>query len=172
MLPKINIVAFILGQTNIAQCFSCGNGIHWKEGQDPLDEELHINCKHLRQITSNTQVIYCTQKKKLLLKNNTTVLKLDFSSDNLFFFLCFCILVCLFFVCLFLFCFLFCFDLSCIRTHIIESLHHHVREYRRDNKKFTEEKPATYGTQDKDKHNTICVGPQYSQTNTDNVNKA
>jgi hypothetical protein len=31
MLPKINIVAFILGHRNIAQCFSCGYSIHWKE---------------------------------------------------------------------------------------------------------------------------------------------
>jgi hypothetical protein len=64
MLPKINIVAFILGHKNIAQCFSCGYSIHWKEGQDPLDEEWHINCTYLRQITNNTQVIYCTQIKK------------------------------------------------------------------------------------------------------------
>ena len=97
MLPKINIVAFILGHSNIAQCFSCGYSMHWKEGQDPLDEAFHSNCAYLRQITS-TQVIYCTQiKKKLLLKNNTTVLKLDFSTDNFWgLFLCFCILVCLF----------------------------------------------------------------------------
>jgi hypothetical protein len=37
------------------------------------------------------------------------------------------------------------------------------------------EKLATYGTQDEDKqnkkHNTVCVGHQYSQTNTNNVNK-
>ena len=37
------------------------------------------------------------------------------------------------------------------------------------------EKLTTYGTQDEDKqnkkHNTICVGHQYSQTNTNNVNK-
>jgi late competence protein required for DNA uptake (superfamily II DNA/RNA helicase) len=63
MLPKINIVAFILGHKNIAQCFRCGNSIHWKEGQDPLDEAFHSNCTYLRQI-SNTQVIYCTQIKK------------------------------------------------------------------------------------------------------------
>ena len=37
------------------------------------------------------------------------------------------------------------------------------------------EKLATYGTQDrrqaKQKHNTICVGHQYTQTNTNNVDK-
>ena len=64
MLPKINIVAFILGHRNIAQCFSCGYSIHWKEGQEPLDEAFHNDCTYLHQITSNTQVIYCTQIKK------------------------------------------------------------------------------------------------------------
>ena len=35
------------------------------------------------------------------------------------------------------------------------------------------EKLATLGTQDEDKqkHNTICVGNHYAQTNTNNVNK-
>ena len=33
------------------------------------------------------------------------------------------------------------------------------------------EKPATYGSQDKDKHNRIYVGHHYSQRNTNNVNK-
>ena len=33
------------------------------------------------------------------------------------------------------------------------------------------EKLATYGTQDEDKQNTICVGHQYSQTKPNNVNK-
>ena len=36
------------------------------------------------------------------------------------------------------------------------------------------EKMATQGTQDKDKkkkHNTICVGHHYTQTNTNNINK-
>ena len=47
---------FHSGHKNIAQCFSCGYSIHWKEGQDPLDEEWHINCTYLRQITNNTQL--------------------------------------------------------------------------------------------------------------------
>jgi hypothetical protein len=37
------------------------------------------------------------------------------------------------------------------------------------------EKPATLGTQDEEKqnkkHNTLCVGYHYTQTNTNNVNK-
>ena len=33
------------------------------------------------------------------------------------------------------------------------------------------EKMATYGTQYEQKHNTICVGHQYTQTNTNNVYK-
>ena len=33
------------------------------------------------------------------------------------------------------------------------------------------EKLATQGTQDKEKHNTICVGHHYTQTNTNNINK-
>ena len=33
------------------------------------------------------------------------------------------------------------------------------------------EKVATYGTQEEEKHNTICVGHHYTQTNTNNINK-
>ena len=49
-----------------------------------------------------------------------------------------------------------------------------VREYRRGNqKKDNTEKLATYGTQDEEKHNkkhnTVCVGHHFTQTN--NVNK-
>jgi homoserine acetyltransferase len=33
------------------------------------------------------------------------------------------------------------------------------------------EKLTTYGTQYEEKHNAICVGHHYSQTNTNNVNK-
>ena len=32
------------------------------------------------------------------------------------------------------------------------------------------EKLATYGTQDEEKHNTVCVGHRYMQTNTNNAN--
>ena len=61
MLLKINIVAFILGDTNIAICFSCGNKIYCNEGQDPLHEAFHNNCEHLREITiTSTQVIFIT----------------------------------------------------------------------------------------------------------------
>ena len=65
MLLKINMVAFILGDKNIAQCFSCGNNIHWKEGQDPLDKAFHNNCEYLRRVTIDAQVIYITSKHKL-----------------------------------------------------------------------------------------------------------
>ena len=34
------------------------------------------------------------------------------------------------------------------------------------------EKLATYGSQEEEKHNAICVGHHYTQTNTNNVNKA
>ena len=60
MLPKIIMVAFILGHNTIAQCFSCGKRIHWKEDQDPINEIFHINCDYFIQITSDTQVIYVT----------------------------------------------------------------------------------------------------------------
>lgn len=61
MLLKINIVAFFLGDTNIAICFSCGNTIYCNEGQDPLHEAFHNNCEYLRQITiTSTQVIFIT----------------------------------------------------------------------------------------------------------------
>ena len=61
MLLKINIVAFILGDTNMAICFSCGNKIYCSEGQDPLHEAFHNNCEYLRQITiTSTQVIVIT----------------------------------------------------------------------------------------------------------------
>ena len=61
MLPKINIVAFILGDTNMAICFSCGNQIYCNEGQDPSHEAFHNNCEYLRQITiTSTQVIFIT----------------------------------------------------------------------------------------------------------------
>jgi hypothetical protein len=33
------------------------------------------------------------------------------------------------------------------------------------------EKLALYGTQDGEKHNIICVGQHYVQTNTSNINK-
>ena len=48
-----------------------------------------------------------------------------------------------------------------------------VREYRRGKKNDNAEKLVTQGTQNeeiKSKHNTICVGHHYSQTNTNNVN--
>jgi hypothetical protein len=51
------------------------------------------------------------------------------------------------------------------------------REYRRGNQKWTE-KLATLGAQDtksrqtKQKHNTICVGHHYTQTNTNNIRKS
>jgi hypothetical protein len=41
-----------------------------------------------------------------------------------------------------------------------------VREYRRGNQKL-----ATSRRKTKKKHNTICVGHHYTQTNTNNVNK-
>jgi hypothetical protein len=46
-----------------------------------------------------------------------------------------------------------------------------IREYRRGNQKKTI--PRNWSTQDEDKHkhNTICVGHHYIQTNTNNVNK-
>ena len=61
MLLKINIVVFILGDTNMAICFSCGNTIYCNEGQDPLHEAFHNNCEYLLQIkTTSTQVIVIT----------------------------------------------------------------------------------------------------------------
>jgi hypothetical protein len=33
------------------------------------------------------------------------------------------------------------------------------------------EKLATKGTQDEEKHNSICVGHHYVKTNTNNINK-
>ena len=70
MLLKINIVAFILGDTNIAICFSCGSNIYCNKGRDPLHEAFHNNCEYLRQITiTSTQVIVITSntnKKKFL----------------------------------------------------------------------------------------------------------
>ena len=33
------------------------------------------------------------------------------------------------------------------------------------------ENPATPGTQDEDKHNTVCIGHHYIRTNTNNINK-
>ena len=45
---------FHSGHRNIAQCFSCGYSIHWKEGQKPLDEAFHNDCTYLHLITSNT----------------------------------------------------------------------------------------------------------------------
>ena len=38
-------------------------------------------------------------------------------------------------------------------------------------KKDNPDKLATLGTQDEEKHNTICVGHHYEQINTNNVNK-
>jgi hypothetical protein len=52
-----------------------------------------------------------------------------------------------------------------------------VREYWKGNQKWTE-KLATLGAQDtksrqtKQKHNTICVGHHYTQTNTNNIRKS
>jgi len=52
------------------------------------------------------------------------------------------------------------------RTHICEQKN--VREYRRSNQKWTtKEKLATIRI----KHNPICVGHHYAQTNINNVNK-
>lgn len=65
MLLKINIGAFILGDNNSTQCFSCGNRIHWNEGQDPLDEAFHNNCEYLPEVTNDTQVIYIISNHKL-----------------------------------------------------------------------------------------------------------
>ena len=46
-----------------------------------------------------------------------------------------------------------------------------VREYRRGNTIMdSAQKLAAQGTQDEDKHNTICVGHHYEQINTNNVN--
>ena len=53
MLLNINIVAFILGDTNMAICFSCGNKIYCNEGQDPSHEAFHNNCEYLRRITNS-----------------------------------------------------------------------------------------------------------------------
>ena len=114
-----------------------------------------------------------TNKKKLLLKNNTTVLKLDFSTDNFWgLFLCFCILVCLF-----VFCFIICFVLiSAVYEHTL--LNHYITML--ENTKVTiknwlwRETGNIWYTRlrkTKQKHNTICVGPQYTQTNTNNINK-
>ena len=38
-------------------------------------------------------------------------------------------------------------------------------------KKDNPETLATQGTQDEEKHNTICGGNHYTQTNTNNINK-
>jgi hypothetical protein len=68
MLLKINIVAFFLGDTNIAIC--CGNKIYCNEGQDPLHEAFHNNCEYLHQIPiTSTQVIFITSNtnKKVVL---------------------------------------------------------------------------------------------------------
>ena len=47
-----------------------------------------------------------------------------------------------------------------------------LENFRRSNKKKDNpEKMATQGTQDEEKHNTICVGHHYTQANTNNVNK-
>jgi len=49
-----------------------------------------------------------------------------------------------------------------------------VREFRRDNKRKSRETGNIRYTRRrkiKQKHNTICVGHHYAQTNTNNVNK-
>ena len=47
-----------------------------------------------------------------------------------------------------------------------------VREYQKgQSDKDFPKKLATQGTQDKEKHNTKCVGQHYAQANTNNVNK-
>ena len=47
-----------------------------------------------------------------------------------------------------------------------------VREYQKgQSDKDFPKKLATQGTQDKEKHNTMCVGQHYAQANTNNVNK-
>ena len=50
-----------------------------------------------------------------------------------------------------------------------------VREYRRGNQKWTIQKTGniahTRQRQTKQKHNTICVGHNYTQANTNNTNK-
>jgi hypothetical protein len=55
--------------------------------------------------------------------------------------------------------------------HSVNGIKINVGEYRMD----TPKKLTTWGTQDDDKqnkkHNAICVGHRYSQTNTNNVNK-
>ena len=33
------------------------------------------------------------------------------------------------------------------------------------------EKPVTQGTQDEERHNTVCIGHHYTRTNTNNINK-
>jgi len=47
-----------------------------------------------------------------------------------------------------------------------------VREYRRDNKKWTVQinwQHKIHNSKNKSKHNTICVGHHYTQTNTNNA---
>ena len=46
-----------------------------------------------------------------------------------------------------------------------------VREYRRGNKKKDNPEKLATPDEDKQKHNTICVGHHFTQTNTNNVNK-
>ena len=46
-----------------------------------------------------------------------------------------------------------------------------TREYRRDNEKWTNRKHRAHMTNASKKHNTICVGHNYTQTNTYTVNK-
>ena len=43
-----------------------------------------------------------------------------------------------------------------------------AKEYRKDNRKWTIQQDG----KQKQKHNTICVGHNYTQTNTNNVNKS
>ena len=47
---------YYLGYHNNVKCFSCGKRILWKEGQDPLNEEFHINCEHLRDTQHTAQM--------------------------------------------------------------------------------------------------------------------
>jgi hypothetical protein len=112
MLLKINIGAFILGDKNIAQCFSCENKIYYNEGQNPLDEAFHNNCKYLHKKTGKLYYFKTQIKKKLLLKNKHSSVEVCFFSTD----------ISEGGVCLIV---LFCFVLSGIRTHIIESITKH-----------------------------------------------
>ena len=50
-------------------------------------------------------------------------------------------------------------------------LHNRQKIPKGQSKMDNPEKPAPQGTHDEEKHNRICVGHHYTQTNTNNINK-